>query len=188
MAAKQLVFHAQAHAKILAGIDTLARAVRVTLGPKARTVVLERGFGAPTIINSGVLVAKEIELPDRFENMGVQMVREVASKTSDVAGDGTTTAMLLAYGIVGEGMKYVAAGMNPMDLKRGIDKVVAALVLELQRMAKSCSSRTEIAQVATISANSDRAIGELIANAMERVGKEGVITIEEASGLTSELE
>ncbi|HSN39966.1 MAG TPA: chaperonin GroEL [Burkholderiales bacterium] len=188
MAAKQLVFHDEAHAKILAGINSLAQAVRVTLGPKARTVVLERAFGAPTIINSGVAVAREIELPDRFENMGVQMVREVASKTSDVAGDGTTTAMVLAHGIVSEGMKYVASGMNPMDLKRGIDKAVAALVEELQRMAKPCGTRTEIAQVAAISANSDRSIGEIIANAMEKVGKEGVITVEEASGLASELE
>ncbi len=188
MAAKQLIFHDEAHAKILAGINSLAQAVRVTLGPKARTVVLERAFGAPAIINSGVAVAREIELPDRFENMGVQMVREVASKTSDVAGDGTTTAMVLAHGIVSEGMKYVASGMNPMDLKRGIDKAVAALVEELQRMAKPCSTRTEIAQVAAISANSDRSIGEIIANAMEKVGKEGVITVEEASGLASELE
>ena len=188
MAAKQLVFHSEAHAKILAGINTLVQAVRVTLGPKARTVVLERAFGAPTIINSGVVVAREIELEDRFENMGAQMVKEVASKTADVAGDGTTTAMILAHGIVSEGMKYVAAGMNPMDLKRGIDQAVSALVAELQRMARPCGSRTEITQVATISANSDRSIGELIANAMEKVGKEGVITVEEASGLASELE
>ncbi len=188
MAAKQLIFRDAAHAKIVAGIDTLVRAVRVTLGPKARTVMLERGYGAPTIINSGVLVAKEVELADRFENMGAQMVKEVASKTSDVAGDGTTTAMLLAHGIVSEGMKYVAAGMNPMDLKRGIDKAVAALVAELKRLAKPCATRNEIAQVATISANSDPAIGELIANAMQKVGKEGVITVEEASGLVSELE
>jgi len=188
MSAKELVFHDQAHAKILAGMRTMVQAVRVTLGPKARTVVLERGYGAPIIINSGVVVAREIELQDRFENMGAQMVREVASKTSDVAGDGTTTAMVLAYGIVSEGMKYVAAGMNPMDLKRGIDQAVAALVAELRRLAKPCSSRTEITQVATISANSDRSIGEIIANAMEKVGKEGVITVEEASGLASELE
>ena len=188
MSAKQLIFHGEAHAKILAGINTLVQAVRVTLGPKARTVVLERAFGAPTIINSGVVVAREIELEDRFENMGAQMVKEVASKTADVAGDGTTTAMILAHGIVSEGMKYVAAGMNPMDLKRGIDQAVSALVAELQRMARPCGSRTEITQVATISANSDRSIGELIANAMEKVGKEGVITVEEASGLASELE
>ncbi|MBI4206360.1 MAG: chaperonin GroEL [Betaproteobacteria bacterium] len=188
MPAKQLIFHQEAHAKILAGINTLAQAVRVTLGPKARTVVLERAFGAPTIINSGVAVAREIELPDRFENLGVQMVREVASKTSDIAGDGTTTAMVLAHSIVTEGMKYVAAGMNPMDLKRGIDQAVAALVTELERLARPCTTRTEIAQVATISANWDRSIGELIANAMEKVGKEGVITVEEASGMASELE
>ena len=188
MTAKQLLFHNEAHAKILAGIDTLAQAVRVTLGPKARTVVLERPFGAPAIINSGVVVARELELRDPFENMGVQMVREVASKTSDVAGDGTTTAMVLAHGIVTEGMKYVASGMNPMDLKRGIDQAVIALVAELQRLARPCASRTEIAQVATISANSDRSIGEIIANAMEKIGKEGVITVEEASGLASELE
>jgi chaperonin GroEL len=188
MAAKQLIFHDQVREKIAAGIDVLARAVRVTLGPKARTVVIERGYGAPTIINSGVIVAKEIELADHFENMGAQMVKEVATKTSDVAGDGTTTAMVLAHSIVTEGMKYVAAGMNPMDLKRGIDKAVDALIVELHRLAKPCHTRNEIAQVATISANSDRSIGELIANAMEKVGKEGVITVEEASGLTSELE
>jgi chaperonin GroEL len=188
MAAKQLLFHEQAHEKILAGMSKLANAVRVTLGPKARTVVIERGYGAPTIINSGVIVAKEIELEDPFENMGAQMVREVASKTSDIAGDGTTTATLFAHGIVSEGMKYVAAGMNPMDLKRGIDRAVEAVVAELKGLAKPCSDRTEIAQVASISANSDRAIGDLIANAMEKVGKEGVITVEDGSGLASELE
>ena len=188
MSAKQLLFHAAAHAKILAGMGTLANAVRATLGPKARTVVLERSFGAPTIINSGVVVAKEVELPDPFENMGAQMVKEVAAKTSDVAGDGTTTATLLAYGIVAEGMKYVVAGMNPMDLRRGIDQAVVALVSELKRLARPCDSRTEIAQVATISANSDRAIGEIIANAMEKVGKEGVITVEDGSGLENELD
>jgi chaperonin GroEL len=188
MTAKQLVFRNEAHAKILAGINTLAQAVRVTLGPKARTVVLERPYGPPIIINSGVVVAREIELADPYENMGVQMVREVASKTSDVAGDGTTTAMVLASGIVTEGMKYVAAGMNPMDLKRGIDKAVAAIVAELKKLAKPCASRTEIAQVASISANSDPSIGDMIANAMEKVGKEGVITVEEGSGLASELE
>ena len=186
--AKQLLFHQQAHEKILAGMSKLANAVRVTLGPKARTVVIERGYGAPTIINSGVIVAKEIELEDPFENMGAQMVREVASKTSDIAGDGTTTATLFAHGIVSEGMKYVAAGMNPMDLKRGIDRAVEAVVAELKGLAKPCSDRTEIAQVASISANSDRAIGDLIANAMEKVGKEGVITVEDGSGLASELE
>jgi chaperonin GroEL len=188
MTAKQLVFHQEANAKILAGVSLLANAVRPTLGPKARTVVLERSYGAPTIINSGVVIAKEIELKDRFENMGAQMVKEVAIKTSDVAGDGTTTATLLAYGILAEGMKYVAAGMNPMDLKRGIDMAVNAIVAELERMAKPCTTRTEITQVAMISANSDRSIGEIIANAMEKVGKEGVITVEDGSGLISELE
>jgi chaperonin GroEL len=188
MTAKQLLFHHEANAKILAGVSVLANAVRPTLGPKARTVVLERSYGAPIIINSGVVVAKEIELEDRFENMGAQMVKEVAIKTSDVAGDGTTTATLLAYGILVEGMKYVAAGMNPMDLKRGIDLAVNAVVTELERMAKPCTTRTEITQVATISANWDRSIGEIIANAMEKVGKEGVITVEDGSGLISELE
>jgi len=188
MSAKQLVFHGDAHARIVAGVDTLVQAVRVTLGPKARTVMLERAYGAPTIINSGVVVAREIELRDPFENMGVQMVREVASKTADVAGDGTTTAMVLAHSILVEGLKYVAAGMNPMDLKRGIDKAAAAIVDELKRLARPCASATEITQVATISANSDRSIGKIIADAMEKVGKEGVITVEEASGLTSELE
>jgi chaperonin GroEL len=188
MAAKQLIFHEDAHAKIMAGVRILADAVRGTLGPKARTVVLERSFGPPIIINSGVAVAKEIELEDRFENMGAQMVKEVASKTSDVAGDGTTTATLLAAGIVFEGMKYVAAGMNPMDLKRGIDTGVTAVVEQLKKLAKPSGTRTEIAQVATISANSDPEIGEIVAKAMEKVGKEGVITVEDGSGLVSELE
>ena len=188
MSAKQLIFHDDVRARILAGIETLVQAVRVTLGPKARTVVLERAYGAPTIINSGVVVAKEIELADPFENMGAQMLREVAAKTSDVAGDGTTTAMVLAYSIVTEGVKCVAAGMNPMDLKRGIDKAVGVVIEGIKRLAKPCNTRNEIAQVATISANSDRSIGDIIANAMEKVGKEGVITVEEASGLASELE
>jgi chaperonin GroEL len=188
MAAKQLIFHEDAHAKIMAGVRILTDAIRGTLGPKARTVVLERAYGAPTIINSGVIVAREIELEDRFENMGAQMVKEVASKTSDVAGDGTTTATLLAAGIVVEGMKYVAAGMNPMDLKRGIEAAVISVVAELGKLAKPCSTSTEIAQVATISANSDRTIGEIVANAMEKVGKEGVITVEDGTGLASELE
>jgi chaperonin GroEL len=188
MTAKQLIFGERAHAKILAGMGKLTGAVRVTLGPKARTVVLEKSYGAPTIINSGVVVAKEIELEDRFENMGAQMVKEVASKTSDVAGDGTTTATLLAHGIVVEGMKYVAAGTNPMDLKRGIDSCVVAVVDQLKQLAKPCGTRKEIAQVATISANSDPEIGEIVANAMEKVGKEGVITVEDGSGLASELE
>jgi chaperonin GroEL len=187
MAAKQVIFRQEAHEKILAGMNILARAVRGTLGPKARTVVLERAYGAPMIINSGVIVAKEIELKDHFENMGAQIVREVASKTSDVAGDGTSTATILAHGIVLEGMKYVVAGMNPMDLKRGVDAAVEALVAELRRMAQPCATRTEIAQVATISANSDAPIGELVAGAMEKVGKDGTITVEEGSGLANEL-
>ena len=188
MTAKQIIFHENAHAKIMAEVRILADAIRGTLGPKARTVVLEKSFGAPVIINSGVAVAREIELEDRFENMGAQMVKEVASKTSDVAGDGTTTATLLAAGIVFEGMKSVAAGMNPMDLKRGIDTGVIAVVEELKKLAKPCGTSIEIAQVATISANSDPAIGEIVANAMEKVGKEGVITVEDGSGLKSELE
>jgi chaperonin GroEL len=180
MTAKEILFHDEARAKILRGATILADAVRGTLGPKARTVLLERSYGAPTVINSGVAVAREIELPDPFENLGAQMVREVAAKTSEVAGDGTTTATLLAHATVREGMKYVAAGMNPMDLKRGIDQAVAALVDALKKLAKPCASRTEIANVASISANNDRAIGELLADAMDKVGKEGVITVEEA--------
>jgi chaperonin GroEL len=169
-------------------MNILADAVRVTLGPKARTVVLEKSWGAPVVINSGVIVAKEIELEDRFENMGAQMVREVAARTSEVAGDGTTTATLLAAGIVTEGMKYVAAGMNPMDLKRGIDKAVESVVEELKRMAKPCATRKEIAQVGSVSANNDASIGEMIAEAMEKVGREGVITVEDGKGLANELE
>jgi chaperonin GroEL len=188
MTAKQIVFSDQAHAGILKGINVLADAVRVTLGPKARTVVLERAYGPPTVINSGVIVAKEIELADRFENMGAQMVREVAVKTSEVAGDGTTTAIVLAAGIVTEGMKYVAAGMNPMDLKRGIDQTVENLVAELKQMARPCATHTEIAQVASISANNDPSIGDIVARAMEKVGKEGAITIEDGKGLANELE
>jgi chaperonin GroEL len=188
MAAKQILFGEQVRAKLLRGIGTLADAVRVTLGPKARTVVLERSFGAPQIINSGVAVAKEIELEDAFENMGAQMAREVAAKTSEVAGDGTTTATLLAAGIVIEGMKYVTAGMNPMDLKRGIDLAVDAVVEELKKLARPCATRTEIAQVASISANNDAAIGAMVAEAMEKVGKEGVITVEDGKTLKSELE
>ena len=188
MAGKQILFADDARSKIVRGVTALANAVRVTLGPKARTVVLERSYGAPIVINSGVAVAREIELPDPFENMGAQMAREVAAKTSEVAGDGTTTATVLAHAIVQEGMKYVAAGMNPMDLKRGIDSAVAALVVELKRQAKPCATRVEIAQVASISANNDRAIGELVAAAMDKVGKEGVITVEDGRGLESELE
>ncbi|MFO1197052.1 MAG: chaperonin GroEL [Burkholderiaceae bacterium] len=188
MASKLVLFDDAAHAKIIRGVSTLASAVKVTLGPKARTVVLQRSFGPPTIINSGVIVAREIELEDPFENMGAQMVREVAAKTSEVAGDGTTTATVLAESIVLEGMKYVAAGMNPMDLKRGVDLAVEAVVAKLKSDARPCASRTEIAQVATISANNDATIGALIARAMEKVGKDGVITIEDGSGLESELD
>ncbi len=188
MAAKEIVFGEDARARLVRGMNTLADAVRVTLGPRARTVVLERSWGAPTVINSGIVVAKEIELEDRLENMGAQMAREVAAKTSEVAGDGTTTATVLAAGIVSEGMKYVAAGMNPIDLKRGVDKAVEAVVEELKRIARPCTARTEIAQVAAISANNDASIGEMIAQAMEKVGKEGVITVEDGKGLASELE
>jgi chaperonin GroEL len=188
MPAKQLLFGELAHAKLVKGMNTLADAVRVTLGPKARTVVLERSFGTPTVVNSGVVVAKEVELEDRFENMGAQMVREVAAKTSEVAGDGTTTATLLAAAMVSEGMRYVAAGMNPMDLKRGIDAAVEAIVAELERLAKPTTTRIEIAQVGAISANNDSSIGEMIAAAMEKVGREGVITVEDGRGLTNELE
>jgi chaperonin GroEL len=188
MPAKQLLFGESAHARLVKGMNILADAVRVTLGPKARTVVLERSWGAPSVINSGVVVAKEIELAEPFENMGAQMMREVAAKTSEVAGDGTTTATLLAAGIVNEGMKYVAAGMNPMDLKRGIDQAVEAVVGELKALAKPCATRREIAQVGAISANNDASIGEMIAEAMEKVGREGVITVEDGKGLANELE
>ncbi|MFY9316441.1 MAG: chaperonin GroEL [Burkholderiales bacterium] len=188
MTAKKILFGEDVRGKLLKGVGVLADAVRVTLGPKARTVVLERSYGAPQIINSGVIVAREIELEDPFENMGAQMAREVASKTSEVAGDGTTTATLLAAGIVAEGMKYVTAGMNPMDLKRGIDLAVDAVVGELKRLARPCATRTEIAQVATISSNNDAAIGEMVAEAMQKVGKEGVITVEDGKSLKSELE
>ena len=188
MTAKKIVFGDDARARLLDGMNKLADAVRVTLGPKARTVVLERSWGAPIVINSGVVVAKEIELEDRFENMGAQMMREVAAKTSEVAGDGTTTATVLAAGIVTEGLKYVAAGMNPIDLKRGIDQAVDAIVQELKRIARPCATQTEIAQVASISANNDASIGAMIAQAMEKVGKEGVITVEDGKGLASELE
>jgi len=188
MAAKDVKFGDSARQRMVAGINVLADAVKVTLGPKGRNVVLERSFGAPTITKDGVSVAKEIELKDKFENMGAQMVKEVASKTSDVAGDGTTTATVLAQAIVREGMKYVAAGMNPMDLKRGIDKAVEASVEELKKISKPCTTSKEIAQVGSISANSDSSIGEIIAQAMDKVGKEGVITVEDGSGLQNELE
>ena len=188
MAAKDVKFHEPARHKIVAGVNVLADAVKVTLGPKGRNVVLERSFGAPTVTKDGVSVAKEIELKDKFENMGAQMVKEVASKTSDTAGDGTTTATVLAQAIVQEGMKYVAAGMNPMDLKRGIDKAVTSIVGELKKLSKPCTTSKEIAQVGSISANADETIGKIIADAMDKVGKEGVITVEDGSGLDSELE
>ncbi|GGP26113.1 chaperonin GroEL [Silvimonas amylolytica] len=187
MAAKEVKFGDSARARMVAGVNILADAVKVTLGPKGRNVVLERSFGAPTITKDGVSVAKEIELKDKFENMGAQLVKEVASKTSDVAGDGTTTATVLAQGIVNEGLKYVAAGFNPTDLKRGIDKAVVALVEELKKIAKPTTTNKEIAQVGSISANSDETVGAKIAEAMDKVGKEGVITIEDGSGLEDEL-
>jgi len=188
MAAKDVKFHDAARNKMVIGVNILADAVKVTLGPKGRNVVLDRSYGAPTITKDGVSVAKEIELKDKFENMGAQMVKEVASKTSDVAGDGTTTATVLAQSIVQEGMKFVAAGMNPMDLKRGIDQAVIAAVAELKKISKPCTTSKEIAQVGSISANSDTVIGEKIAAAMEKVGKEGVITIEDGQGLEDELD
>ncbi len=188
MAAKEVKFSDSARAKMLKGVNTLADAVKVTLGPKGRNVVLDKSFGAPTVTKDGVSVAKEIELEDKFENMGAQLVKEVASKTSDIAGDGTTTATVLAQAILREGMKAVAAGMNPMDLKRGIDKAVTAAVEELHKLSKPCDDGKSIAQVGTISANSDSVIGDKIAEAMEKVGKEGVITVEEGSGLYDELD
>ena len=188
MAAKEVRFGDSARERMVAGVNILANAVKVTLGPKGRNVVLERSFGAPTVTKDGVSVAKEIELKDKFENMGAQMVKEVASKTSDVAGDGTTTATVLAQAIVREGMKYVAAGMNPMDLKRGIDKAVAGIIDELKKISKPCSTTKEIAQVGSISANSDTSVGERIAEAMDKVGKEGVITVEDGKSLNDELE
>jgi len=188
MAAKDVFFGDSARQRMLVGVNTLADAVKATLGPKGRNVILEKSFGAPTVTKDGVSVAKEIELADRFENMGAQMVKEVASQASDVAGDGTTTATVLAQSIVNEGLKAVAAGMNPMDLKRGIDKAVVAAVEAVGGMASPCEDNTAIAQVGTISANSDASVGEIIAEAMEKVGKEGVITVEEGSGLENELD
>ncbi len=188
MAAKDVKFSDDARHRMVHGVNILANAVKVTLGPKGRNVVLEKSFGAPTITKDGVSVAKEIELEDKFENMGAQMVKEVSSQTSDVAGDGTTTATVLAQSILAEGMKAVAAGMNPMDLKRGIDKASAAAVEQLKKMSKPCADDKAIAQVGTISANADEAIGRIIADAMSKVGKEGVITVEEGSGLENELE
>ena len=188
MAAKDVLFGDSARARMLRGVNILADAVKVTLGPKGRNVVLEKSFGAPTVTKDGVSVAKEIELKDKYENMGAQMVKEVASKTSDVAGDGTTTATVLAQAMLREGLKSVAAGMNPMDLKRGIDKAVNAAVEELKKISKPCSDQKEIAQVGTISANADESIGNIIADAMQKVGKEGVITVEEGKSLQNELE
>jgi len=188
MAAKEVKFHDGARTRILKGVNTLADAVKVTLGPKGRNVVIEKSFGSPIITKDGVTVAKEIELKDKFENMGAQMVKQVASKTADVAGDGTTTATVLAQAIVKEGMKYVTAGMNPMDLKRGIDQATQAIVTELKALSKPCSTNKEIAQVAALSANSDTAIGDIIAKAMEKVGKEGVITVEDGKSLENELD
>ncbi|MFH4355543.1 MAG: chaperonin GroEL [Neisseriaceae bacterium] len=188
MSAKEIQFGNSARQKMVKGVNVLADAVKVTLGPKGRNVVIDRSFGGPNITKDGVTVAKEVELKDKFENMGAQMVKQVASKTSDVAGDGTTTATVLAQAIVTEGMKYVAAGMNPMDLKRGIDKAVASLVAEIQKISKPCESNKSIQQVGSISANSDESIGDIIAEAMEKVGKEGVITVEDGKSLENELE
>src|SRR5688572_3104388 len=188
MAAKDVKFSRDARESITRGVDILANAVKVTLGPKGRNVVLAKSYGAPRITKDGVTVAKEIDLTDRFENMGAQMVREVATRTSDLAGDGTTTATVLAQAIVHEGTKAVAAGMNPMDLKRGIDLAVEAVVANLEKVSKKVSTNAEIAQVGTISANNDREIGEMIAKAMAKVGNDGVITVEEAKSIETELE
>src|SRR5215218_3436383 len=188
MAAKDVKFSTDARDRMLRGVDTLANAVKVTLGPKGRNVVIDKSFGAPRITKDGVTVAKEIELEDKFENMGAQMVREVAQKTNDMAGDGTTTATVLAHAILREGMKSVAAGMNPMDLKRGIEKAVAQVVEEIQKRAKKVKDTAEIAQVGTVAANGEKAIGDMIAKAMQKVGNEGVITVEEAKTAETELE
>src|ERR1041384_5074958 len=188
MAAKDVKFSRDARERMLRGVNILADAVKVTLGPKGRNVVIDKSFGAPRITKDGVTVAKEVELEDKFENMGAQMVREVASKTNDQAGDGTTTATVLAQAIVREGLKSVAAGMNPMDLRRGIDKAVAQVIAEIAKKSKKGKNSGEIAQVGTISANGEKAIGDMIAEAMQKVGNEGVITVEEAKGLETELE
>jgi len=188
MAGKQLIFHDEARDRIRRGVDALAEAVKVTLGPRGRTVILERSYGPPQIVNSGVLVAKAVELPDRFENMGAQMLREVASRTSEKAGDGTTTATVLAHAMVHEGLRYLAGGMNPMDLKRGMEQAIEAVVAELRRIARPCATAQDVAHVAAISANNDRSIGDLLARAIDKVGREGAISIEDGSGLVSELE
>ena len=188
MAAKEVRFSGEARERLLRGVDTLANAVKVTLGPKGRNVVIEKSFGAPRITKDGVTVAKEIELDDKFENMGAQMVREAAQKTNDEAGDGTTTATVLAHAIVKEGVKAVAAGMNPMDLKRGIDLAVGAVVADVKKRARKVGSSSEVAQVGTISSNGDAGIGKMIAEAMQKVGNEGVITVEEAKALETDVE
>ncbi len=188
MSAKQIVFHEAARDKIRCGVDALAEAVKVTLGPRGRTVILEREFGSPQIVNSGVLVAKSIELEDRFENMGAQLLREVSVRTSEMAGDGTTTATVLAHSMIHEGLRYLAGGMNPMDLKRGIERAIEAVVKELKAMSRPCVTSQEIAHVAAISANNDRSIGELLASAIDQVGRAGAISIEDGSGLVSVLE
>ncbi|MBD3167249.1 chaperonin GroEL, partial [bacterium] len=188
MAAKQIAYDASAREKLLRGVDSLANAVKVTLGPKGRNVVLDKSFGSPNVTKDGVTVAKEVEVEDKFENMGAQMLKEVASKTSDVAGDGTTTATVLAQVIAHEGIKNVTAGADPMGLKRGIDKAVRAIVAQLEKDSKPIAGKTEIAQVGAISANNDQEIGELISDAMEKVGKDGVITVEEAKSMDTTLE
>lgn len=188
MPARKLLFREEARERIRRGVDTLAEAVKVTLGPRGRTVVIDREFGAPQIVNSGVVVAKAIELEDRFENMGAQLLREVAARTSEMAGDGTTTATVLAHGLVQEGLKYLAAGMNPMELKQGIERAIELVVAELRKMAQPCANSQEIAHVATISANNDRSIGDLVARAIDKVGRDGAVSIEDGSGIASELE
>src|SRR5690625_544150 len=188
MAAKQVYFGEKARTNIVRGVNVLANAVKTTMGPKGRNVVLDRSFGAPTVTKDGVSVAKEIELKDKFENIGAQLVKEVASKTADNAGDGTTTATVLAQSIVEEGLKYVAAGINPMDLKRGIDRAVEVAVEELRAISRPCTTSKEIAQVGSISANSDESVGKIIADAMDKVGKEGVITVEDGQSLENELD
>jgi chaperonin GroEL len=188
MTAKQLLFGDDARARIWRGVEIMAEAVRVTLGPRGRTVILDRDYGAPQVVNSGVLVAKSIELEDRFENMGAQMLREVASRTSEKAGDGTTTATVLAHAMIQEGLRYLAGGLNPMELKRGMEQAIEAVVAELKRVARPCAGSQEVAHVASISANNDRSIGELLASAIDKVGREGAVSIEDGSGLVSELE